>query len=108
MRSATTWRPNAAASPAHTTDSTKQPCGSSTRSVRSEIRTAARLFILNGVVFVLIGLQLRDVVSRLDGLSLWYLVGAGALFSIVVIVLRLAWVVPGARLSSNGPGWEIC
>jgi CPA1 family monovalent cation:H+ antiporter len=58
----------------------------------------AVVFILNGVVFVLIGLQLRDVVSRLD-LSLWHLVGAGALFSLVVIVLRLAWVFPGARLS---------
>jgi len=59
----------------------------------------AVVFILNGVVFVLIGLQLRDVVSRLDQMSLWQLVGAGALFSLVVIVLRLAWVVPGARLS---------
>jgi Na+/H+ antiporter len=59
----------------------------------------AIVFILNGLVFVLIGLQLRDVVSRLHGLSLWHLVGLGALFSVVVIALRLAWVVPGARLS---------
>jgi monovalent cation/hydrogen antiporter len=57
------------------------------------------VFILNGVVFVLIGLQLRDVVSRLDGMSLWRLVGAGTLFGLVVIALRVAWVMPGARLS---------
>jgi CPA1 family monovalent cation:H+ antiporter len=59
----------------------------------------AVVFILNGLVFVLIGLQLRDVVSRLDDLSLWRLVGAGALFSLIVIALRLAWVGPGARIS---------
>jgi CPA1 family monovalent cation:H+ antiporter len=59
----------------------------------------AVVFILNGVVFVLIGLQLRDVVSRLDQMSLWHLVGAGALFSLVVIVLRFAWILPAARLS---------
>src|SRR4051794_2320147 len=57
------------------------------------------VFILNGLVFVVIGLQLRDVVARLEQMSLWHLVGAGALFSLVVIVLRLAWVAPGARLS---------
>jgi CPA1 family monovalent cation:H+ antiporter len=59
----------------------------------------ATVFILNGVVFVLIGLQLRGVVARLDDMSLWRIVGAGALFSLVVIVLRFAWIAPGARLS---------
>src|SRR4051794_32668287 len=59
----------------------------------------AVVFILNGVVFVLIGLQLRDVLSRITAISTWQIVGAGALFSVVVVVLRLAWVGPGARLS---------
>jgi len=51
------------------------------------------------ILFVLIGLQLRAVIEGLDGMSVWRVVAAGALFSAVVVVLRLAWVVPGARLS---------
>jgi len=56
-------------------------------------------FILNGVVFVLIGLQLRDIVARLTTMSMWHMIAAGAVFSILVSGLRLAWVYPGARLS---------
>lgn len=59
----------------------------------------AFVFILNGVVFVLIGLQMSGIVRSLEGVTLTRLVLDGALFSIVVIGLRLAWVVPGARLS---------
>jgi CPA1 family monovalent cation:H+ antiporter len=53
-------------------------------------------FILNGLVFVLIGLQLPVVLSGLHeypfGLLLLYATG----FSAFVIILRLVWVYPGA------------
>jgi Na+/H+ antiporter len=59
----------------------------------------AVVFILNGAVFVLIGLQLRATVAALPGLPLSRLLTAGAVFSVLVTLLRLAWVFPGARLS---------
>lgn len=58
----------------------------------------ALVFILNGVVFVLIGLQLRAIVAGFTT-PLPRLLLAGAFFSGVVTLLRLAWVGPGARLS---------
>jgi CPA1 family monovalent cation:H+ antiporter len=60
---------------------------------------SAIVFILNGVVFVLIGLQLSGIVRALSGMSLPRLVAEGALFSVLVIGLRLIWVQPGARMS---------
>jgi CPA1 family monovalent cation:H+ antiporter len=59
----------------------------------------AIVFVLNGVVFVLIGLQLSGIVRDLAGASVARLVAQGALFSALVIALRLAWVFPGARIS---------
>ncbi len=59
----------------------------------------AIVFILNGVVFVLIGLQLPGIVGRLGSMSLWHMIAAGLDFSILVIALRLAWVVPGSRMA---------
>jgi CPA1 family monovalent cation:H+ antiporter len=60
----------------------------------------ALTFILNGVVFVLIGLQLPQVLAGIRGqYGLGALLLYGALFSAVVILLRLLWVFPGAQLS---------
>jgi CPA1 family monovalent cation:H+ antiporter len=59
----------------------------------------AVVFILNGVVFVLIGLQLRAIVARLATIPMSQLLTVGALFSVLLAVLRLAWVGPGAHLS---------
>jgi Na+/H+ antiporter len=49
-------------------------------------------FVLNGVVFILIGLQLPFVRSQLSGIGIWRLLEAGALFSISILVLRLVWI----------------
>jgi CPA1 family monovalent cation:H+ antiporter len=49
-------------------------------------------FVLNGVVFILIGLQLPFVRSQLSGIGIWRLFQAGALFSISIVVLRLVWI----------------
>jgi|KBSSwiStaDraftv2_1062776.scaffolds.fasta_scaffold195153_1 CPA1 family monovalent cation:H+ antiporter len=56
-------------------------------------------FILNGLVFVLLGLQLPYVLQGIRGLSLHELILYGGLFSAVVIVLRLLWTYPGARFA---------
>ena len=59
----------------------------------------ALTFILNGLVFVLIGLQLHYVVSGIKSFGMGRLMLFGALFSAVVIVLRLLWIFPGAQLA---------
>jgi CPA1 family monovalent cation:H+ antiporter len=56
-------------------------------------------FILNGLVFVFIGLQLPYVLDGARDHGLRQLLTFGALFSALLIALRLIWVFPGARLS---------
>ena len=58
----------------------------------------ALTFVINGIVFVLIGLQLPYVVAGIRGSGVWALVGYGALFSGVLILLRLMWMYPGSEL----------
>jgi Na+/H+ antiporter len=55
-------------------------------------------FILNGLVFVLIGLQLPLVLAEIHGYGARTLFVYGALFSGLLIALRLIWVFPGAHL----------
>jgi monovalent cation/hydrogen antiporter len=57
-------------------------------------------FILNGVVFVLIGLQLPYVLGAIRDHNLGTLVVYGALFSTFLILLRLMWVYPGAYVAN--------
>jgi CPA1 family monovalent cation:H+ antiporter len=56
-------------------------------------------FVLNGIVFILIGLQLPYILGRIQHLSLGELLLRGALFSAVVILLRMIWMYPGAYFS---------
>jgi Na+/H+ antiporter len=56
-------------------------------------------FILNGLVFVLIGLQFPTIRNSIRSYHLSTIVIYGALFSLLLILLRLAWVFPGAHLS---------
>ncbi len=58
------------------------------------------VFVLNGLVFVLIGLQLPTILSRLDR-PLGELVVVGALISLATIVTRFVWVFPATYL----PRW---
>jgi CPA1 family monovalent cation:H+ antiporter len=60
---------------------------------------AALTFILNGFVFVLIGLQLPWVVGAIPQHRFPELFFDAALFGVLVIGLRLLWVFPGAYLS---------
>ena len=56
------------------------------------------LFAFNGLVFVLLGIQLRAVLVRLEGESWLQLVGYAIALVVTLIVVRLAWVYPGAYL----------
>jgi CPA1 family monovalent cation:H+ antiporter len=56
------------------------------------------VFGVNCLVFILIGLQLPDLVGGLAGWSLAQAIGCGLVISLVAIVVRIAWVCPGAYL----------
>jgi monovalent cation/hydrogen antiporter len=56
------------------------------------------IFLLNGLVFILIGLQLSHVVHGLGPVSLTEAVGYAALVSLVAIVVRMLWVFPATYL----------
>ena len=56
-------------------------------------------FLLNGLVFILIGLQLPYVLSEIKGYSHMQLLMYGAIFSAVLITLRLLWMYPGALIA---------
>ena len=54
-------------------------------------------FLLNGFVFVLIGLQLPYVLAGIKGMSKFGLVGYGLAFSAILVLLRMAWMFPASR-----------
>lgn len=51
------------------------------------------VFILNVLAFLLMGLQARDILRRLDASALWDSMGFAALVLLVVVVTRLGWVM---------------
>lgn len=74
------------------------------------------IFLLNGFVFILIGLQLPAIIRGMEH----YSVGEGILYaviiSVVAILIRIIWVFPGAyiprwlfkqiREKEPNPGWK--
>jgi len=58
------------------------------------------LFILNGVIFILIGLQLPEIVENIGANSFWAWKYA-FIISIAVIIGRIIWVYPGTYI----PRW---
>ena len=52
-------------------------------------------FILNGTVFIVIGLQMRSILRDIHSISHWQLMGDAAVVCAVVIALRLLWIYPG-------------
>jgi monovalent cation/hydrogen antiporter len=57
-------------------------------------------FGLNGLVFILMGLQLRFILSGIHDLSAGQLFRYGVTFAILVVALRILWVYPGAIIAS--------
>jgi monovalent cation/hydrogen antiporter len=56
------------------------------------------IFILNGIIFILIGLQLPQILTSIEGHSFITLLKYGAVISAAVIVGRIIWVYPGAYI----------
>ena len=56
-------------------------------------------FGLNGLVFILMGLQLPLILGGIHNLSAGQLARYGATFAILVIALRIIWVYPGAAIA---------
>jgi CPA1 family monovalent cation:H+ antiporter len=56
------------------------------------------LFLINGSVFILIGLQLPQVLAGLDGYTPVQLIGLAVVVSITTILARIVWVIPGTYL----------
>jgi monovalent cation/hydrogen antiporter len=50
------------------------------------------VYLLNAILFLLVGLQLHPILSELTGRSLATLVGQAALVGAVVIIVRVAWM----------------
>jgi CPA1 family monovalent cation:H+ antiporter len=60
-------------------------------------------FLLNGLIFILIGLQLRSVVEGLDEYTAGQIISYAVLVSLTVILVRVVWVFPATYL----PRWAI-
>jgi CPA1 family monovalent cation:H+ antiporter len=70
----------------------------SPKMVSAEMRILARsmwnilVFMLNSLIFILIGLQLSDATSRLEGYTGWDLAAYALAVSMVAILVRFGWV----------------
>lgn len=58
-------------------------------------------FMLNSIIFVLMGLQLRRILASNDEYTAGTLITYGAIVSLTVIVIRFMWVFPAAYI----PRW---
>ncbi len=56
------------------------------------------IFMLNGFVFILIGLQLPVIIKSLGNYSLMQAILYGLIISVVTIFIRIIWVFPGAYI----------
>ena len=57
-------------------------------------------FILNGLAFLMIGLQLPYILENIQDVSFSQLLFDASVVVVVVILLRLAWVFPGASVAT--------
>jgi Na+/H+ antiporter len=57
-------------------------------------------FVLNAVLFALIGLQLPGILDALSGRSMGTLIGYAALVTAAVIAARFIWLLPGTYLTA--------
>lgn len=66
--------------------------------IRARVVWDTLIFLLNGFVFILIGLQLPAILKQLANYTLLQLIGYGVLISAVTILVRIIWVFTGAYL----------
>jgi len=56
------------------------------------------VFVLNVLAFLLMGLQARTILSRLDGTRVWEAIWFAATVLAIVIVVRIVWVMLGTLI----------
>lgn len=56
------------------------------------------VFLLNGFVFILIGLQLPDIIRGMENYSVGEAISYAIVITLITIVIRIIWVFPGAYL----------
>ncbi|WP_159635851.1 Na+/H+ antiporter [Sphingobacterium composti Ten et al. 2007 non Yoo et al. 2007] len=73
------------------------------------------IFLMNALVFILIGLELPEIVAGLGEYSIADGIKYGLIISVIVILLRYLWVYPAAHLprllspkarKDPSPGWK--
>ena len=73
------------------------------------------IFVMNALVFVLIGLELPDIVDGLGETSVKDGIKYGLIISLIVIVVRMLWIYPVAHIprwlskkirKDPSPGWK--
>jgi CPA1 family monovalent cation:H+ antiporter len=74
------------------------------------------IFLLNGFVFILIGLQLPGIIRGMENYSIGEAVTYAIIISLITIIIRIIWVFPGAyvprmlfksiRDKEPTPGWR--
>ncbi|MET4727990.1 Na+/H+ antiporter [Lysobacter enzymogenes] len=73
------------------------------------------VFILNVLAFLLMGLQAREIVQRLEPAVLWQSISFAAMVLVVVVAVRMAWVLSYRAilgrllpsLSRSGGDWRL-
>lgn len=71
---------------------------SSTMRIRAVAVWQSIIFVINALIFILIGLQLPTVMEELQGYPPGMLAWWAAIVSLTVIVVRLLWVFPAAYI----------
>lgn len=64
--------------------------------MRTKVVWETLQFLLNGFIFILIGLQLPGILKQLTHYKLSELIGYGLIISLVTILVRIVWVFTGA------------
>jgi monovalent cation/hydrogen antiporter len=64
--------------------------------MRTRVVWDTLLFLLNGFIFILIGLQLPGILKQLTHYKLSTIIGYGLIISVVTILIRMIWVFAGA------------
>lgn len=73
------------------------------------------IFVMNALVFILIGLELPEIIQGLGEDTLWTGILYGLIISVLVILLRFFWVFPAAHIprwlsaqarKDPSPGWQ--
>ncbi len=67
--------------------------------MRTRVVWDTLIFLLNGFVFILIGLQLPAILKQLANYTLMQLIGYGMIISLATIVIRIVWIFASVYLA---------